>query len=114
VDREDDQHVRLGPGDLRDRPADAGVPFAPGLAAVRCDHDDAPRIVVEVGERGVAVATGQLGRAQQRVDDGVAGDENVLRFDVLGEQVALVPLGGCEVERREPRRQRAVDLLGER
>jgi len=37
------------------------------------DEHDAPRIGVEIVERRVAVAAGQLRREQQRIDDGVAG-----------------------------------------
>jgi len=40
-------------------------------------------------------------------------DDDALRLDVLGEQVLLVPLGRGEMQRRESRRQRPVDLLGE-
>ncbi len=70
-------------------------------------------------DRGVDRARAGLARRrfahrQQRVDDGVAGDEDAVRRRAFGQQIVARSRRRREMEPREPADQDAVRLLRER
>ena len=108
------------------RTAPPGTPWPAARSRGRPRHRLAPRLppVARHQDRGPAVEHGEVagsssGRSaaddvEQRVDHGVAGDDDVGRVDAVREQVA--PREGCrrEVQRGELRGEPAVHLLRER
>src|SRR5215469_5112658 len=87
---------------------------APRLAAMRRHQQDWRFAGVHGLERRVTVGDASPDGPEQRVDPGVAGDQDVLRLNALAKQVVLAYRGRRQMEGGDLARQSPVGLLGER
>ena len=110
-----EHETELGPlaGQPRDALGDPLQAVAPVLTAVRGHHHD-PRVALdELGDPRIVERDVEAGRPLQRVDPGVAADEDLVGRDVLAHQVLLVVGRRRVVHRGDARDQLAVELLRE-
>jgi len=106
VDDDGDVGVRDGGGDALDRRADAGDAGSPALAPVH-GHEQV---------RAGTDADRHCRRCElgDRIDDRVAGQDDVATGDALGGEVGDGTHGGGQVKPGDARDERAVALFGER
>src|SRR5205823_320424 len=107
--RIDDGDVRMPGGDGAKSLADAADGHPEALPAVR-GHQD---VAVPVAELALNDGCARSGH-EQRVDDRVAGDENVARGDALVEQRARCGKRRSEMDVRHGADDAPVDFLRER
>ena len=101
VGDQDDLHFGV-PLDQQAQPlADPGQPASPALPAVGGGQHERTRTLDGAGDPRV-LEVGRLPSGQHEgVDARVAGDEDLLCVDPLADQVHLVEVRGCQVERRD-------------
>ena len=112
------RHNGDGVGEIVHQPehgaADAGHRLAPVLAPVGGHQYHAARIVQDLAQQGVAGRVGLGGDLEQGINDGIAGQDDLVLPHPVGAQIR----GGLgrrwEMERRQSRRQQAVHFFGER
>jgi len=110
----DDLHVGAR-CQIGQRVGDFLEPFAETLPAVRGGDDQlALRIELPPVAALEAPVLQPVANVQHGVDAGVSGDRDTVLAYAFGAEIARGALGGCEVQRGEPRREQPVHFLRER
>ena len=114
MNRVDDLNILKPVREIPDRRKNIFHIFAQIFSSVAGDRNHAPTGEIDIFQSVILKFVRLARYFQERVDDGIAGHENILEADPFAQQILPVPLGRREMHRRDIRSQHPVHFLRKR